>query len=283
MKINLAKSAGFCFGVKRAIEIALRTPSQGKKVYMFGDIVHNEEVAEQISKAGVKKVQKLSGGKGRIFLIRSHGISSLLLEKAKRLGYEIVDATCPMVKEIHKIAKESERKNYTVIVIGDKRHDEVQGIIGQLKTRAVVIENERQIPWHKIKKIRKAHVLVQSTQNLQRVLKIVGILKQRINELKFYNTICQPTRIKQEEINHMPKENDVMIIIGSKTSANTRGLYEISKAINKNTYWIRSAKKVKPKWFKNVKSVGITAGASTPDYTTQRVINYIKQIVPPVS
>ncbi len=281
MKINIAKSAGFCFGVKRAIEIALGTASRNKKVYMLGDIVHNEEVAKQIREAGIKKVRKLPrGGKGKTILIRAHGISYPLMKKARQRRYKVVDATCPMVKEIHKIARDSERKGYVIIVIGDRKHDEVQGIIGGLRTKAVVIENEWRIPWQSIKRIRKFCVVVQSTQNLQRALKIVEILRRRVKKLKFYNTICRPTRIKQAEISRMPQENDIMIIIGSKTSANTKRLYEISKAINKNSYWIQSTKEIKPRWFKNVKSAGITAGASTPDYTTQQVIAYIKQLLP---
>ncbi len=279
MKINLAKSAGFCFGVKRAIEIALKTASGKKKVYMLGDIVHNEEVTRQIRKTGIKNVKKLSCGKNRIFLIRAHGIPYSLQKKARGLGYEIVDATCPMVKEIHKIAKTMEQKGYTIIVIGDKAHDEVIGIIGQLKNKALVIDGSGHLPLGALKKIKKACALVQSTQNSERVTRIEMALKQYIKELKFFNTICGPTKMKQEEIKKMPRENDVMVIIGSRKSANTKRLYEISKAINKNSYWIHSAREVRPEWFKNSESIGITAGASTPDPTTQDVVGYIKRII----
>jgi 4-hydroxy-3-methylbut-2-enyl diphosphate reductase len=278
MKINLAKSAGFCFGVKRAIEIALRTASREKRACMLGDIVHNEEVSEKIRKAGIKKIGELSGGKGKILLIRAHGISSSLLKKAKQLGYEVVDATCPMVKEIHRIAKNAECNGRTIIVIGDKKHNEVQGIVGQLKGKAIVIDPQENIPWHKINKIKKACVVAQSTQNMGKVLKIVKILRMHIRNLSFFNTICRPTRIKQEEIEQMPKDNDVMIIIGSKTSANTKRLYQISKSLNERSYWVQSKKDIKPVWLKGVNSVGVTAGASTPDDTTEEVIAYIKKI-----
>ena len=278
MKISLAKSAGFCFGVKRAIDIAYKTLASHKNVCMLGDIVHNEDVSRKLEKAGIKKTNKLSYGKNKIFVIRAHGTGLQTIARVRRLGYKIVDATCPMVKEIHKIARSAECSGYTIIVIGDKKHDEVQGIIGQLKKRAIVIDDAQHIPWAKIKEIKKACVVVQSTQNLEKVFKIIGVLKPHIKELKFYNTICQPTRIKQAEIKKMPLENDLMIIIGSKTSANTRRLYEISKSLNKRSYWVRSKKEIKSKWFKGINSVGITAGASTPDDTTKEVIAYIKKL-----
>lgn len=278
MKINLAKSAGFCFGVKRAIDIVNKTASAGEKVYMLGDIVHNEEVAKQIRRLGVRKVKRLSSGKGKVFLIRAHGAGEKIIRKVSALGYKVIDATCPMVKEIHRIAKSSECQGRKIIVIGDKKHDEIQGIIGQLKSKTIIIEPQENIPWHKINKIKRVCVIAQSTQNMEKVLKIVRILSMHIQNLKFFNTICRPTRTKQEEIKQMPKDNDLMIIIGSKASANTKRLYEISKSLNDRSYWVRSKKDIKPVWFKGVNSVGITAGASTPDETTKEVIAYIKKI-----
>ncbi len=278
MKINLAKYAGFCFGVKRAIDTAYKTLANNKNVYILGNIVHNENVARKLEKAGIKKSKKLGCGKNKIFLIRAHGASLNIINNARKLGYKIVDATCPMVKGIHKIARSAEHKGHTIIVIGDKKHDEVKGIIGQLEKHAIVIESSQNIPWDKLKKINKACVVVQSTQNLEKVIKIIEILKPRIKKLKFFNTICQPTRLKQQEMKNMPLENNVMIIIGSKTSANTKRLYEISKSLNDRSYWVQSKNDLKPEWFKGIKTVGITSGASTPDYTTEEVIICIKRI-----
>lgn len=278
MKINVAKSAGFCFGVKRALKIAFGAIESGAKIEMLGDIVHNEDVAKEINKAGIKTIKRLKEGKNKTLLIRAHGASTETFKKASRLGYTIVDATCPMVKEIHKIARDSERKGFKNIIIGDKKHDEVRGIVGQLKSKAIIIDSTKGIPFNTIKKIKKASVVVQSTQNLEKTLTIVDTLKQHTKELKFFNTICKPTRIKQNEIKSMPLKNDVMIIIGSKSSANTKRLYEISKSLNKRSYWIQTKDKIKTEWFKNAKSVGIMAGASTPDYTTKSVIEHIKSI-----
>jgi len=278
MEINLAKSAGFCFGVKRARTIALKIAQTNKNVCMLGDIVHNEEVVKQIEQAGIKKIKKLTRGKGRILLIRAHGTSQGVLKKAIGLGYQIIDATCPMVKEIHKIAKDNEAGGYKIIVIGDKLHDEVHGIIGQLKHKAIVIDNRKEFPVRQVKRIKKACVVVQSTQDLEKVKKIVEMLKIYIPELKFFNTICRPTRIKQEEIKKMPLENDVMIIIGSKTSANTKRLYEISRSLNKKSYWVNSKQEIKPDWFKGAQSAGISAGASTPESSIREIFEYLSEI-----
>ncbi len=279
MKINLAQSAGFCFGVKRAIQIALQLARSGAHIEMLGDIVHNEEVVRQIKETGIKKIRGLTrSGKGKTLLIRAHGAARSTIEKASALGYAIIDATCPMVKEIHTIAKEMERNGYHIIIIGDKSHDEVRGIAGQLAHQATIIDSPESIPFKRIPKNKKCAVVVQSTQNTEKVQKIVDLLNQRLKNLKFVNTICTPTRKKQQEIRELPNHNDVMIIIGSHSSANTKRLWEISKSLNPRSYWIETKQDVKPEWFKKALSVGVTSGASTPDEITRGVIKHIKRM-----
>ncbi|MFO8053173.1 MAG: 4-hydroxy-3-methylbut-2-enyl diphosphate reductase [Candidatus Omnitrophota bacterium] len=277
MEINIAKSAGFCTGVKRALKIAKHYAQKVDRIYMLGDIVHNETVVKEIKKLGIKKTARLTSGKNKTILIRAHGAPKKTYQKAKKLGYKIIDATCPMVKEIHKIARSHEKKGYKIIVIGDKKHDEVQGIVGQLNKQAIVITPNSTINKKRINNIKKAAVVTQSTQNIEKVTKVVDKLKNHIPKLKFINTICKPTQQKQDEIKKMPYKNDIMLIVGSRTSANTKRLYQISKVINKDTYWIRNVKDIKPGWFKNVKSVGITAGASTPESSIKSVINKLKE------
>lgn len=278
MKIVVAKSAGFCFGVKRAIDIALENAKAAGSVYMLGDIVHNENVVKNIERAGIKKIGKLNNPRIGSLLIRAHGSSKKILEKAGRLGLKIIDATCPMVKEIHKIAIDMDKKGYKIIVIGDYKHDEVQGIVGQIKHKAIVLQAISDIKKKVPKRMSKSAVVVQSTQNLEKVLKMQELLKERIDDLRFFNTICSPTRLKQAEIKTLPKENDCIIVIGSKTSANTKRLYQIAKSINKNSYWINSPDELKKKWFRGAKSVGITAGASTPDETIAAIKECIQKI-----
>ncbi len=278
MKINIAKSAGFCLGVKRALDIAKKTISQNKQVYMLGDIVHNTEVINQIKKMGIKKSKQLSQGPNKTILIRAHGAPKKTYQKASQLGYQIVDATCPMVKEIHSIAQRYEKNGYKIIVIGDKKHAEVQGIVGQLNKKAMVLPPTLNPNNEKFKKIKKAALIVQSTQDIEKVKKIAVFLQKKIKNLKFINTICAPTRAKQNEIKKMPHLHDVMLIIGSKRSANTKRLYQISKRNNPKSYWIENEEDIKVDWLKNVKSVGITAGSSTPQSSIQKAAKKIKKI-----
>lgn len=276
IKINLAKHAGFCFGVKRALDIAKESIAPGKTIEMLGDIVHNEFVIAQIKNLGIKKVSSLKKGKNKTLLVRAHGTADKTVSQAKKKNYKVIDATCPMVKEIHTIVKDLEKKRYKIIVIGDNKHDEVKGIVGQLKNKALIIDPKTRYNSCRFKKIKKAGIVVQSTQNMHTVTQLIEKLKKDIINLKAFNTICNPTRKRQEEIYNLPKNNDLIIIIGSRTSANTRRLYEISKSINSFTYWIQCEKQLNKNWFKNAKTVGITAGASTPDNITEKVIQRIK-------
>ncbi|MBN3038550.1 MAG: 4-hydroxy-3-methylbut-2-enyl diphosphate reductase [Candidatus Omnitrophica bacterium] len=276
MKITLAKSAGFCLGVKRALSIAHDIAKTNDKVYMLGDIVHNEDVVRDIKAIGIKKAKKLTRCTKKTLLIRAHGIPLKIRERAQKLGYHIVDATCPMVEEIHKIAIAMESQGFPVIVIGDKKHDEVKGIVGQLRYKALVLEDTKDIPVKKLKSFSKAAVVVQSTQNTENVSEIIAVLKTLIKDIRFFNTICKPTRTRQDEIRKLAKANETIIIIGSKTSANTKRLYQISKSLNRRTYWVQSADGLKKSWFKGVKTVGVDSGASTPDSTTNSVINQIR-------
>lgn len=278
IKINLAKSAGFCFGVRRAITITLKTTARHKDVRMLGDIVHNEDVIAMIEKTGVKKIKTLRKNRKQTLIIRAHGLPASVFKRAQKLGYRIVDATCPMVKEIHKIARKIEREGRKVIIIGDKKHDEVRGIKGQLKTKALIVPSPAAAARLPFQKIKKAGVVIQSTQDEENARKILQEIASKITDLKFFNTICAPTRVKQTEIKALPLKNDAMIIIGSRASANSRRLFEIAKKLNPRTYWVRSAEDIRPRWLKGISSVGIATGASTPDVTTQKVIMRIRTL-----
>ena len=278
MEINLAKTAGLCFGVKRAIKMALETAEKDTPIEMLGDIVHNEEVIKQVSGKGIQKVSKISSGKEKILIIRAHGAEKKIFEDAEKLGYSIVDATCPMVTEIHNIVKKMENNGYKIIIIGDENHAEVKGIAGQLSGKPLIISSKDSISYQETNQIKKAAIVIQSTQLIENAEEIHEALKPRIAELKFFNTICKTTKSKQAEIKTLPLENDVVIIIGSKTSANTNRLYQISKSLNENTYQVMSEKEIDPSWFKGAEKVGVSAGASTPDEAIERVINYLKSI-----
>jgi 4-hydroxy-3-methylbut-2-enyl diphosphate reductase len=279
MRLTIAKSAGFCFGVKRALAIALEAARSGREVYMLGDIVHNEVVVDKMKAAGIRKVRTPGKGKGvRTLLIRAHGAGRSTILGARRAGYRIIDATCPMVKEIHAIAKKLEQDKRTVIIIGDKEHDEVRGIVGQLKKRPIIISSHSDISRKALGHVMRAGIVVQSTQEEEKVLGIVGTLKERIHDLVFRNTICNPTKTKQKEAKTLPIKNDIVIVVGSRSSANTKRLYQISRSLNKRTYWVNSSGAVKPAWFKGASRVGITAGASTPESSIRDVAKGIRSL-----
>ncbi|MBU1088131.1 MAG: 4-hydroxy-3-methylbut-2-enyl diphosphate reductase [Candidatus Omnitrophica bacterium] len=276
--ITITKSAGFCFGVRRALQLAEQTASANKKVYMLGEIVHNPRVVNDIKKTGVIKINELRPQHNGILLIRAHGAPRETYKKAEKLGYTIIDATCPMVKEIHSIAREYEQKKFKIIIIGDKKHDEVIGIKGNLETEPIIIAKKKEITPKAFYRVSKAAVVVQSTQNIDKVLDIVEKLEKHIKKVVFCNTICLPTRLKQQEIQELPATQDMMIIIGAKSSANTKRLYELSKKINPNTYWVNSKTDIRKSWFKNKQKIGIGAGASTPEYIIKEIASYIRSI-----
>jgi len=277
MKINVAKSSGFCFGVRRAIDIGLRLAKGKKNVFVLGDIVHNSFVVKNLSEKGIKRIDRICKTKNSpILIISAHGRSQKVFQKAKECGYRIVDATCPKVKDIYRIARKLE-KNNKIIIIGDRGHDEVKGIAGQLKKRPVIIESPDGINKRSLARIKKAAVVTQSTQTAENINAIMEVLAGSIPKIKLYDTTCRITKIKQQEIRSLPEENDVILIVGSRTSANTRNLYKIAKKINKRTHWIESERDLEKSWFKDVKKVGIMAGASTPDEVVEKIASELKR------
>ena len=273
-KIHLAESAGCCFGVKRAIKMALEAvASDDGPLYMLGDIVHNEHVVGHITEAGIRVVDSLKQVDSGTLLIRAHGAVPEQYTVAGRKGLKVLDATCPLVLDIHTIARQLQQDGYTIIVIGDHGHDEVVGIAGQVHTNLVISTPEEA---GELQKISRIGVVVQSTQNIDDVQRIIGVLAGKCRELRFVNTICPATTARQRDIRRLPREHDVVIIIGSHTSANTCRLTEISKAVNPRTYQVESAGDVRAAWFKGAASVGVSAGASTPEDVIQSVLAAIE-------
>ena len=257
---------------------ALKEAKKGKNVVMLGDIVHNEHVIRMIEEAGVRVITALDEKNPGTLLLRAHGTIPEVYEEAKKKGYTIVDATCPLVLEIHRRVRMLEEEGYTIVIIGDVGHDEVVGIAGQIK-KSIVISQSGEVSKKIPRRLRKIGVVVQSTQNIENAQSIVYELAHKCQELRFFDTICKPTKLYQAEIRIMPKENDVMIIVGSFNSANTKRLTEISRSINPRTYQVESAGDVKPEWFAEAKSIGISAGSSTPDWVIQDVIQQISKII----
>ena len=277
MKIILAKDAGYCFGVRDAVNSANDTSKEYGEVYMLGDIVHNESVVEDLEKNGVKVVSNLKQvPDDKPVLFRAHGTAKEVWKDAEKNKMNIIDATCPLVHEIHKEVKQLDKEGRKIIIIGDHGHDEVIGIASQVQD-AIIISTVEEA--EKLKKTKKAGIVSQSTQTIENVQDIINILMTKVFDLRFVNTICFPTKRNQEQIKELSEIVDLMIIIGSFTSANSKRLTQLSLERNKNTYQVTNATEIDVSWFKkNINSVGISAGASTPDRIIDSVVKKVKDV-----
>ena len=274
MKILVAKSAGYCFGVRDAVKIAYETSKNEGDVYMLGTIVHNERVVDDLSKSGAKVVNDLkSVPKDKPILFRAHGTAPQVWKKAKEKNMKVVDATCPLVIEIHEEIKKLELEGRRTIIIGDHGHDEVEGIAAQVKKPIIIANKKEAIA---LKKMKKAGVVSQSTQMIENVQEIVNILMQKVYDLRFVNTICYPTRRNHEQIKELAEKSDVMIVIGSFTSANSKRLTQLALQRNKKSYQVTKASELKESWLKGFETIGVSAGASTPDETIKEVVEKLK-------
>ena len=276
MKIIIAKNAGYCFGVRDAVNMAHDVAKKEGEVYMLGDIVHNERVVEDLDDSGAKVVNSLDEvPKDGTVLFRAHGTKNEIWDEAREKKMNIVDATCPLVHKIHEDVRNLYSEGRKIIVIGDHGHDEVVAIADQVPKTIVISSVEEAIAQ---KRIRKAGIVSQSTQSIENVQEIIKILMTKVFDLRFVNTICFPTKRNQNQIKDLAKIVDTMIIIGSFTSANSKRLTSLSKLINKNTYQVTCADELEDDWFLKSESVGISAGASTPDYLIEEVSNRISSL-----
>ena len=276
MKILLAKDAGYCFGVRDAVNLAYETAKKEGEVFMLGDIVHNENVVHELEEAGVNVVNSLDQvPDNKPILFRAHGTVPDLWKESKDRVMDVVDATCPLVTEIHEEVKKLDSEDRIIIIIGDHGHDEVNGIKEQVKN-AIVIANPEEAM--QLRKMKKAGVVSQSTQMIENVQEIINILMTKVFDLRFVNTICFPTRRNHEQIKELANNCEVMIVIGSFTSANSKRLTQLALERNKRSYQVTCADDLQTIWFKNCEKVGISAGASTPDDIIIDVVEKIKEI-----
>ena len=277
MKIILAKSSGYCFGVRDAVNAAYDVSKEHGEVYMLGDIVHNENVVQDLEKEGVKVVESLEDiPEDKPVLFRAHGTSKEVWEEAEDKKMNIIDATCPLVHDIHREVKELHAEGRKIIIIGDHGHDEVVGIASQVDNAIIISSIEEA---EKLRKTKKAGIVSQSTQAIENVQDIINILMTKVVDLRFINTICFPTKRNHQQIKELSIITDMIIIIGSFTSANSKRLTELSLERNKNTYQVTNATEIDSSWFKNnINSVGISAGASTPDWIISSVIEKVKEL-----
>lgn len=279
MEVVLAKSSGFCFGVKRAVDRVYEQLAENKKIYTYGPIVHNDDVVADLEEKGVKvlntkeELTELTEGS---VVIRAHGVPKEIYEIMKQKNIECIDATCPFVKRIHKIVEKESAEGRRIIVIGNAKHPEVEGIRGWCKTPATVIESREEALQFNGSKDDKYCVVSQTTFNYKKFQELVEIFQKKGYDIIVANTICSATEERQKEASELAAKADVMIVIGGTHSSNTRKLYELCKSECENTYYIQTLADLQLELPNSVELVGITAGASTPNKIIEEVQNYVR-------
>ena len=277
MEFKVARSAGFCWGVKRAVNMAVETLKGNSRTFCLGELIHNRREIERLKKLGMEFIESMEELRsGDTVIIRSHGVSPKVVKELKERGTRIVDATCPFVKDVHEKATKLQKEGYPVLILGNPNHPEVKGIAGHVEKPLIInsLEGIRELP-----KMAKLGVVCQTTLNINFFKEAISLLSSKVKELKVYNTICSATSIRQKAARELAGQVDVMLIIGGKNSSNTTKLYQISKSVNPKSYHIESKEEIEPKWFLGATSVGITAGASTPKWVIDEVVEHLDRLV----
>ena len=277
-EVILAKSAGFCFGVKRAVDTVYEQTGK-KNVYTFGPIIHNEEVVKDLEKKGVfviNTMEELDDITEGTVIIRSHGVSSAVYEALQKKGVEIVDATCPFVLKIHNIVKQESANGKQIVIIGNEKHPEVEGIMGWSKTQVHVVDTVEKAQNLQLDPQREVCIVSQTTFNYNKFKELVEIISEKGYNIIIRNTICNATEERQTEAREIAKRVDAMIVVGGSSSSNTRKLYEICKNECKDTYYIQTLNDLDMTSLGKADCIGITAGSSTPNNIIQEVYTNVR-------
>lgn len=278
MEIFVAKSAGFCFGVKRAINIAnsCSRETQGD-IYTLGPIIHNPQVVKKLEESSHIHAKKSIDdiAKGTV-IIRSHGAKLEELKSAAEKGLNIVDATCPFVKKAQDLVSLLTNEGYKVILVGEKDHPEVKGLISYGSHDIKVVDSPEEMK--DMPRRKKIGIVAQTTVPMEKLAAVVSFCLTKASEIKVFNTICNATSIRQEESAELARKVDRMVVVGGKNSANTRRLAEICRTIQPRTYHIEVAPELEAAWFEGAASVGVTSGASTPDWIIEEVVSRINDM-----
>jgi 4-hydroxy-3-methylbut-2-enyl diphosphate reductase len=277
MKITVAPSAGFCFGVKRAINLAIDSASKfDSELNTLGPIIHNPQVVSQLKEKKIFPVDTIDEIKSDKVIIRSHGIKADIEKKILQRNIAIIDATCPFVKRSQEYIRKAFLEDYFIIMVGDDKHPEVQSVISFADSSRYKIVNKLE-ELNQIKFDEKIALISQTTQDINFYLSIIyEVFKKTSKEIIVFNTICDATKLKQEEAAFLSSQSDIMIVVGGYNSANTNKLKNICTKIQNNTYHIETEAELKQKWFIGAENIGITAGASTPDWIIEKVVGKIQ-------
>jgi len=276
MKVILAKRAGFCFGVKRATQMAFEAAEKDQKTYTLGPIIHSPQVVNKLEELGVKVLENLDSMESGTIIIRSHGVASGEISEAVQKKLEIVDATCPFVKKAQEHVKSLSEAGYGVVVVGDADHPEVQGIVSYGGDKVFVVGSGEEVK--KLPKMNKIGVVAQTTQSFENLKNVVSECLLRGGEIRVFNTICDATAVRQEEAKELAGQVECMLVVGGFNSANTRRLAEVCAELQPRTHHIETAAEINADWFNGVERIGVTAGASTPKWIIDEVMNKIEEL-----
>lgn len=276
MKVILAKRAGFCFGVKRATQMAFEAAGKDQKTYTLGPIIHSPQVVNKLEEMGVKVLNSLDSMENGTIIIRSHGVASGEISEAVHKMLDIVDATCPFVKKAQEHVKSLSESGYGVVVVGDADHPEVQGIVSYGGDKVFVVGSGEEV--RKLPKMNKIGVVAQTTQSFENLKNVVSECLLRGGEIRVFNTICDATAVRQEEAKELADQVDCMLVVGGYNSANTRRLAEVCAELQPRTHHIETASEINAEWFNGVERVGVTAGASTPKWIIDEVMDKIEEL-----
>ena len=281
IEVILAKSAGFCFGVHRAVDTVYERTDK-ENVYTYGPIIHNEEVVKDLESKGVRAISDVDEIEGMndnaTVIIRSHGVSKNVYDSIKAKKYEIVDATCPFVLKIHRIVEEESAKGKQIIIIGNEKHPEVEGIMGWSHSPVFVIDTVEKAKNMQLDNKKEVVIVSQTTFNYNKFKELVEIIEKKSYDVSVLNTICNATKERQTEARSIAETVDAMIVIGDKHSSNTQKLFEICRKACNNTYYIQTLGDLDLNQLGSVETVGITAGASTPNNIIEEVQNNVRII-----
>ena len=283
MEVKRAKTAGFCFGVKRAVETVYEQAKEQTEtpIYTYGPIIHNEEVVKDLEKQGVivlRTESELDALEEGTVIIRSHGVAKYIYDKLEEKKIRIVDATCPFVKKIHQIVSRESAVGKQIVIIGNPKHPEVEGIRGWASDQVFVVETKEDAASLELEAAKGVCVVAQTTFNYNKFQDLVEIISKKSYDVSVLNTICGATRERQTEARSIAEEVDAMIVIGDKHSSNTQKLFEICQKACKDTYYIQTLDDLDLNQLGSVETVGITAGASTPNNIIEEVQNNVRII-----
>lgn len=276
MKVVLARHAGICYGVERALKLADEAAATGRPVHTLGPLIHNPQAVEALRARGVAVAACVEDAPDGILVIRSHGVDPALIVQASDAGLDVVDATCPFVSSAQQAAARLQADGYTVVIVGEADHPEVEGIVAYAGGDAVVVEEVSDIPARLDS--RRVGIVVQTTQSLERLNQVVEALLPRVSELKVHNTICSATGKRQRSAEELARSVDVMVVVGGHNSGNTTRLAELCRLVNPRVHHVETADELDPAWFTGAETVGVTAGASTPDEQMAGVVEAIEAL-----